>query len=546
MAGLSNGVVTFHQARYHHPWIEMDYSYNINTGVASVTWNTDSTGWFCYYFFRFYVMMRKMVNGKWVYRNTIIGGMSGSGQNIWYPGSASTTIARGDYTQCGFGVYCSAIVDGGRCDDGWGGGITLVSDYYNMGSESVKPSLALNAGCRFTDPIDGTTYSYKSRFSTGFTIDWSTSGAAPKKLAIAVFESGSSTPIYMDSYGTGAPTNPIALDGNTKSGSYEFHLGGNEQGGKWWTVKCAISTDELGETITNQWDNDYTSIQVRTVDAGTRIDFSPVSSVGTSHTFKYSSVMHTDYSKYQPLHSLQWQLTDETTGEVRTGYIFNNVAAADAGAYTYSGTYTINDIIPGHNYFLRPLSAYTSYDHTPMVTWIGYNFSSSTPPTIEVVGNTTEYSGDLILGEPDNNPAICVRLKGSYVYTCIIKIGTSISGGIVQSPAITYTSNPTSSGESRDIVINLSDSQIDTLYKTFDKSSSRTIYVSVEYYISTPGNGAGSHYVSKLLELNGNIKTCKAGVAGSPRRAKVWVGVAGKARRALIWAGVANNPRRTI
>lgn len=544
MAGLSNGVVTFTQDPYHHPWITMTYSYNINTGACSVTWNTDSTGWFCYYFFRFYIMMRKRVDGQWVQRNTIIGGMAGNGNNIWYPGSASTTIAKGDYTQVGFGVYCSAIVDGGRCDDGWGGGITLVSDWYNMGSESVKPSLSLAS--RWTDPITGNVDTNQSSSTGSFTVNWSTSGAAPKKLAIAAYAPGSSTPIYMDSYGTGSVSNPVILDGNTKSGSYTFNLGGDEKEAKWWTVSCAISTEELGETIANQWNTDYTSISIRTRDAGPRVEFTKPTCTGTSCTFSYTSRLTTDSSMPQPLHSLQWQLTDKTTGEIRTGYIFNNVSAADAGYYTHTGSCTIDNITPGHDYFIRPLSAYTSYSHAPMVTWIGWDFSSSIPPTIEAVGNTTSYSGNLILGEPDGNPAICVKIKGTYVYTCIIKIGTSISGGIVQSPCVTYTSNPTSSGDSRDVVIYLSDSQIDALYKTFEKESYRTIYVSIEYYISYAGNGSGSHYVSKTLTLNGNIKTAKAGVAGAPRRSKVWVGVAGKARRALCWAGVANKPRRTL
>lgn len=517
----------------HKPKVTAIFKYDTSTQKASVSW-TCGGYYFKYTFFRFYIRMRRKVSGEWKYTTTLIGGMSGpGGVDIWKPKdgeykTVTKSVKMGSNTQCCFCIYCSAEKDGGTCDSGWGDGPTRVTDYHNMLKESKKPTVVLTDGTKWVDPIENEEEDRISKWMEGIRVTWSTKGDAPTKLACSITRT-SDKQVVSTPY---TPSSPLVLNGKTKSGNITFD--NLQKAGSWYKVKIAIATDS--ENLSDQWDDDYTSQNFRTRDRDPYVYFENAVASGTSATFTYRSIASTGYRC--SLSTLRYQLTDKTTGTSTTGYVFQNVDDSEATSAQYTGTYTLSGLVAGHTYEIIPIADTCSLvNHVPMLYAYGTTFMGAIPPTISSITNS---GTDLIFGEPNGNPSVTVKLAGSAnVWTISLKIGTSIANGIVTSPVASVN------GIIGDNVVTLSDTALDSIYKTMSKSSTTTLYASIEYKLSD-GTNSGSAYKSATMKLLGNAKTSKVGVAGVTKRAKAWVGVAGLAKRAVFWAGVAGTPKRTL
>lgn len=522
------------QVSGHKPKITVKFKYDTSTQKASATW-TCGGYYFKYTFFRFYVRMARKVSGEWKYTTTLLGGMSGpGGTDIWKPKNGewktvSKTVSKGSNTRVCFCIYCSAKKDGGSCDSGWGDGPTRVTDYYNLLTESRKPSIVMTAGTKWTDPVTGEEEDRVSKWMEGIRVTWTSSGdSAPTKLACSITRASDNV-VVSAPY---TPTAPLKLDGKTKTGTLTFS--NLEKAGSWYKVKVAVATDD--ENLSTQWTDDYTNQNFRTRDRDPYVHFENAAASGTTATFTYRSVGNTNYAC--KLSTLKYQLTDKTAGTSTTGYIFKDVDDSEATNAMYTGTYSLSGLIAGHTYEVTPIAETCSLvNHVPMAAGYGTTFMGAIPPSITSITNS---GNDLIFGEPDGKPSITVKLAGTAnAWNITIKVGLSVANSVVTNPLVTV------SGVVGDNVISLSDSVLDAIYKTMDIYSNTSICVSIEYSLSD-GSNAGKQAKAATMKLLGNAKTSKVGVAGVTKRAKAWVGVAGLAKRAVFWAGVAGNSKRTL
>lgn len=471
----------------HSPKVTANFSYDTSTQKAAVTWTVGS-GSFKYKFFRFYIRMGRQVSGEWKYTDTLIGGMSGSGgTNIWKDGSASKTVSIGSNTRCCFCFYCSAKNDGGSCDSGWGDGVTKVTDYYNIKVETTKATLTLKSGTTWTDPVTKVNEAYISKYPDKITVHWATSGNAPKKLACNLTRISNST-VVATPYST---SSPLSLNGSTKSGDIEMKVPAN---GVNYTCKLAISSEETGETIANQWSSDYSTQNFRSRDGDPTVYFENAVTSGSSVTFQYRSIYTTDNS-YIPLATLKYKLTDTTTGTSTTNYIFQNRSSSQNGTDSYKGSYTITGITLGHQYTVEPVADTCSlYNHVAMAKGYSASFMSVSAPT---VGAITNDGNDLIHGRPEGAPAVNVVINGTAnVWNITLKIGTGISNGIVTTESMVGTLSSAVVGTNK---INLSASALTKLEQAANGAPSIRLYASIEYSLKSTGGDAGTHYSSNTM-----------------------------------------------
>lgn len=523
----------------HKPKVSARFSYNTDTQKASVSWICGGV-YFKYTFFRFYIRMRRKVDGKWKYTDTLIGGMSGpGGEDIWKPKTkdwdeaktVTKTVNKGANTQCCFCIYCSAEKDGGSCDSGWGDGVTRVTDYYKLDAATPKPTLTLAEDNQYTDPVTGELEEDQSRWMNGLKVHWAI-GGSETATSLACSLTRTSDKVVVDT--PYSPTAPLKLN-NRKSGNITFS--NIEKAGSWYLCRLAVAGDD--EKLADKWDDDFRSKRFRTRDRDPYVYFENGSMSGTSLSFTYRSISITTNYRCK-LATLRYQVRDDDTGDIGTGYIIQNREAAEGTEDTYQGSYTITGLTEGHTYTVTPIADTCSLvNHVPMAAGYGVTVQGATPPAISKIYNMAD--GTLVFGEPDGAPNIKVDLTGTAnAWSITMKIGTVIANNVVSNPVATVNAVVGTN------TISLTDAMLDALYKTMSTNSDTRVYVSIEYSLASSGSNASKQYGSNVMVLKGNAKTSKVGVAGKPRRAKAWVGVAGKPRRAVFWGGVAGKPRRTL
>lgn len=525
----------------HKPKVSAKFKYDPNTEKASVSWICNGGGgYFRYTFFRFYIRLRRKVDGKWKYTDTLIGGMSGpGGEDIWKPKTknwdnaktVTKTVKKGANTQCCFCVYCSAQKDGGSCDSDWGGGVTRITDYYKLDAETPKPTLSLAEDYQYTDPITGELDENQSKWMNRLKVHWSITGTE-KATRLACSLTRVSDKVVVD---TPYPvSSPLKLD-DKKSGDITFS--NIEKAGSWYLCTLAVAGDD--EKISDKWEDDFRSKRFRTRDWDPYVYFENGTMSGTSLSFTYRSISITTNGVCK-LATLRYQVRDDDTGTIKTGYIIKDREASEGTTDTYKGSYTITGLTEGHTYTVTPIAdTYSLVNHVPMAAGYGVTVQGATPPILGKIYNMSD--GTLVFGEPDGSPNIKVDITGTAnAWAITMKIGTTIANNVVSNPITTVNATIGTN------TVKLTDAMLDTLYKTMSTNSNTRVYVSIEYSLASSGGSSGKQYGSKVMTLKGNAKTSKVGVAGKPRRAKAWVGVAGKPRRAVFWGGVAGKPRRTL
>lgn len=523
------GNIIVHTEEGHSPWMSVDFKYDVDKKTASAVW-TCSKGYFRYYSFLFYIRFRRKVNGAWKYTQYKIGGMEGTGNNIWYSGSAAKVIDYGQNTQVAFCIYCSAEEDGGSCDSDWGSSTpTKVYGYVDLFNPSKDPSIYLDTSDRCI--IGEKTATTRTKYTDKLIIQWklpaSDTSDGVTKLACSLYNSAGDT-LIEELYTAAKPQTFSAR----KSGSITFKNG--PEVSKTYLVRLAVATEH--EDIKKAWE-DPVERKFSTAEEHPDVTFSNAICDGTTATISYRSrgVIRSSVK----LLNLSYQLYDESTKKViATKAILED--NDDTSAVAYRGTFTVSGLTPGHKYTVTPTNVTTLRDEKSANSVTGVTFSTAVPPQISTINNS---GTDLIFGEPNGDPSVKVAITGTAdAYDITLKLGTGVSSNVATGVFYTNTSAKVGTNTCK-----LTDAMLDTIYKTMKTDSTTTIYASIEYSLKGGATGgSGKDSKSAVMTLKGNAKTCKVGVSNNIRRAKAWVGVSNKPRRAVFWAGVSNKPRRTL
>lgn len=541
----------------HSPFISVSFSYNVDTGAASVNWSCGG-GYFGYYYFYFYIMFQDK-NGNQSYSK--IGGMAGSGNNIWYSGSANTTIAKGNNTKCGFGIACNCptCLSGLFNSDG---SPVLVDGWYEMVIDitTTKPVLSIQSGEYHTRPDDKIAMKLVSKYTNKVLMHWKLSGTS-KAVQLASQIQDTNLDINNGTY-THSPSNPYKFTA-TLSGDLQFSKCKHSKNGSaesllpFHRYYIRVATASTTENIVTQW-NDGTKrsrLRIRTREESPYINF-VLRGKGTDNaTIAWSSTYPTlnDYDgtyHYCRLNYLTYKVTDTTTNKVvkNNQYIVKNVEEDDVNSYY--GSFKVEGLTPGHSYKVEPQAAKTLYDRLGLGTGVSVSFSlptvtQATPPAIESVYNV---GSDLIFGEPDDDPKFYVKISGTSGQwkTMQLLCGTATDGtkqniawGNLFKANVNVGINE----------IKLSDYTLDMLYRYIQANWSNSgneghhLFFSIKYE-STDGLTTGTDTKHFDIFFKGNAKTFWVGVNGTPKRAKGWIGVNGTPKRIVSWVGVANAPKR--
>lgn len=508
----------------HVPKIFPEYSYDIETGVATVEW-TANGGYFNYEYLYFGIQFRRKVDGVWKYTSYSLGGMEYSWVRY---GKYSKTILYGSNTQVRFVAKCSAALYN-NCDAGWGSDWSADSSWYNILSETKLPTLSLKY--YHTREDDGTVKKTISAYDTKLYPQWSLTGQGAHKVQGALYDKDMNLVEMSD-------LREYSTEHNTGYYSYK-----NLDVGSYYYFKIAVANNNAipAEDINEQWEDSYVTKKFRTLEEAPYVDFYSGSSSGTSITFKFKAYYPSTQAKRR-LKELAYTVHDDTTNKdvIVDQYHFKDLTSTEAvsngNAY---GTITVTGLTAGHDYTVTPTIARTVVDGIAMQKATSVSINGAIEPSITSIYNS---GSSLIFGEPDGSPNVTVVLDGTEnVWSITLKIGTSISNGIVTNPV--YTSTKAKVGTN---TCTLTDTMLDAIYKTINTSSKTTIYTSIEYKLTSDSSVSGSAYKSKTMVLKGNAKTCRVGVSNKPRRAKIWIGVSNKPRRAVAWVGVSNKPRRSL
>lgn len=183
-----------------------------------------------------------------------------------------------------------------------------------------------------------------------------------------------------------------------------------------------------------------------------------------------------------------------------------------------SGYYTIWNLTPNTTYIIK-----TRCKRTDSQTW-------SEAGNISV----TTYDVAKITSAPDINLGDSAR---------IVKTNPSSSRNVIRIETLNpVTTIATREQTTDDMIINFTDSELDTLYKKMGGSNSITI----RYVVDTHGDTVYCHYVDRTCTLTGNQKTGHVNVSGQWKRTKRFVNVNGQWKRSVRWVNVNGIWRRCI
>lgn len=514
----------------HGPHVSATLTYNVTTGRASVKW-TCGNGYFMYKYFRFYILWRKKdKNGKWPsspdhQTKNLIGGMSGNGYtNIWHSGSATKTIkAPSGYTQFGFGIWCASPTCGSKFNN-----LHKNKGWYNLTQTTNPPEIEIKSGEQFMDS-DGVTKVEVSKYTDKIMIHWSLSGSVKAtKVATMIQEVGSG--YSHQPYPPSAPLKITAASG----GDILFDIG-NHNGvlGKLlpctsYNISLAVASDT--EDIVKQWEDDVVSDVFRTCEEAPTVYFESATSTGSTASITWRSFFPTTNTPAR-LNYLKYLIHDETTGaDVQSGYVLQDIT--DDSYNSYSGTFTVTGLTPGHIYNARPLEARSFYDLIAMGNYSIVSFRGAEAPKLVRAYNVS--SGTLVFGEPGDTPKMWIEITGS-VGAFDINLQVKANNQMVINTWVDVGTTE----------ISLDDNALDTMYKACTIDNIIPLNFAI-YYSLKGGGGNGSQSVDWNMSMQGNAKTSRVGVGNTPRRAKAWVGVGNTPRRAVFWGGVGNTPRRTL
>lgn len=532
--------------------MKISYTHTINHGAkgkCTFTYDTETkkatanfkktSGYFAYYDFAFYIffgVMKKDSNGKNKFSkktSTKIGGLHGTGENIWFDKNCSkTNVKYGSNTHVAFGYYCSKYRDGpngaqGRCTKKWDMGPTVATKAFNLIQETVSPDLELNE----SDALHPDDYDGVSKHTNKIVVKWSLpSGSTPAAKLAATIADEETGAIVQTLYST---SNPQTFSSGTRSGLLTFNTGLSVLTN--YEVEIAVASST--ENIVEKWNDESTLKSFRTrepnptVTLSDAIGLSDKSGATVYFTSKYGSMNI-------PLSDLQVHVYDDTS-QLDIAIVRVNELGGYNGAF--KGTITIPfTTLEGHKYTLTPISATTYDDEVAMGNGVAASFTVNTVPAPPEITTITNSGNSLIFGEPDGTPRIDIGVSGSTRWAVTLKAGVNgLSNGVVVNPLFSVT------GSIGTNYCGLNDTALDAIYKTINTNSQTTIYVSLEYKL-TDGNASGVVSKSAVMTLKGNAKTAKIGAGGSTRRAKCWVGVGGAAHRAVAWVGVGGTPRRSL
>lgn len=532
--------------------MKISYTHTINHGAkgkCTFTYDTETkkatanfkktSGYFAYYDFAFYIffgVMTKGSDGKSKFTkktSTKIGGLHGTGNNIWYDKNCSkTNVKYGSNTHVAFGYYCSKYRDGpngaqGRCTKKWDMGPTVATKAFSLVQETVSPDLELNED----DALHPDDYDGVSKHTNKIVAKWSLpSGSTPATKLVATITDEDTGALVQTLYST---SNPQTFPNGARSGLLTFSTGLSVLNN--YEVEIAVASST--ENITEKWNDESTIRNFRTREPNPTVTLSnPVLLPDKSGATVYFT------SKYGnmniALSTLRVHVYDDT---YQLDLTIVNVYEIGSYNGAFQGTLTIPfQAQEGHKYTLTPISAVTYEDEVGMANGISTSFTVNTVPAAPEITTITNSGNNLIFGEPDGTPRIDIGVSGSTRWALTLKAGVNgLSNGVVVNPLFSVTC---SIGTNR---CGLNDTALDAIYKTINTNSQTTIYVSLEYKL-TDGNASGVVSKSAVMTLKGNAKTAKIGAGGSTHRAKCWIGAGGATHRAVAWVGVGGTPRRSL
>lgn len=517
----------------HIPAIYPKYTYNITTQKASVTW-TVASGHFSYSYCEFGIQMRRKVNDKWKVTTTRIGGMSGANyEEKWHSGSATKTVKYGNNTQIRFVARCSANAEGGHCDAGWGSSWTGDTGWKKLNTETKDVVITLNDKDKNVNEYNNVVYDNTSKYPQQIIAHWTLEGTGCNRLVAAIYDSNDNLIKVLHSY-----NDPLTFSKATNSGNLTFT---GLTSSTWYNIRIAVANTDLNEKLDADWEDDATVKAFMTREEAPEIYFKNGVTAGTSATVYFESVAPIKKTKHR-LYCLAYTVHDDTTNKdvITNRYAFNEITSDKAvnNGHAY-GTITITGLTAGHDYTVTPTKAITTSHGVSMARGYNTKITGAIAPKITNIFNV---GSDLIFGEPNGDPSISVSISGTAnVWHITLKIGFSISNNIVVNPILIKGASVGTN------TYKLDDTALDAIYKTMAKDSTTKIYASIEYNLSATGTSGNHSATSKTMTLKGNAKTCRVGVAGVPRRAKIWIGRNGSApARAVAWVGVAGEARRSL
>lgn len=539
----------------HSPHIDIIWQYDTDTKQASVSWET-SNGFFMYYFFKLYVFFTNDVTQDQAHVE--IGGMSGSGQNIWFDGSSSTIVndaILSGKTYVAFGAYCSAETDGGTCGEHLGAGPTRITNYQKLQINSSTPRLSLHPDYIWTNGLTKKPTPKVSKDTNRLEVHWTTAGDTVKiKKVVCKIEQNNNSKNYMWVYPV---DKPLVLNGDGETFG-NFNLKDIKYNGKTlgriihntsYKITVAVATET--EDIKQKLATDSTSAVFRTRQEAPIITFTQKSFAGSSVKITWTGKFPTQneytsgYKTY--MENLYYKLYDETTQKTITTKGVAWERPKDTTDPKYTGQFTIKGLTIGHKYTVTPYSGMTSKDGVKIGSGKGCTFTCASKPTIEAVYNMND--GSLVFGEPEGSESITVEIDGSPagLESCKLNIyipkEKTLSGTedvyIVKDKDVKVGKNE----------VSLSLSALDTIYKNINPSDVITLNSIINFKVNTGGvSSTGTDDSTDTMTFKGNMRTAKVGTSNGIKRAKAWVGSTnGVPRRAIIWVGDSSNkPRRTI
>lgn len=532
--------------------MKISYKHTINhgaKGTCTFTYDTETkkatanfkktSGYFAFYDFAFYIffgVMKKDSEGKSKFSKKTsvkIGGLHGTGNNIWYDKNCSkTNVKYGTNTHVAFGYYCSKYRDGpngaqGRCSKKWDMGPTVATKAFSLVQETVVPDLELNEA----DALHPTDFDGVSKHTNKIVVKWSLpSGSTPAASLAATITDEDTGAIVETLYST---SNPQTFANGARSGTLTFDSGLDVFNNYEVEIAVASSTEKL----VDKWNDDSTLKSFRTREPNPVITLS--NPVGLSDKSGATVYFTSKYGNMNiALSSMHVYVYDNTAAaDIAT------IAVGEIGGYngTFQGTITIPFTLrEGHTYTIEPISATTYEDGVGMARGVSTSFTVNTVPPAPEITTITNSGNNLIFGEPDGSPRIDIGISGSNRWAITLKAGVSgLSNGVVINPLFSVA------GIIGTNYCGLNDTALDAIYRTINTNSQTTIYVSLEYTL-TDGNASGVVSKSAVMTLLGNAKTVKIGAGGATRRAKCWIGAGGATRRAVAWVGVGGTPRRSL
>lgn len=528
----------------HVPGISVTWTYDPDTRKATVKWKC-SGGYFRYSWFRFNIFFRyKRGKGDWPVKSYKITGMENpGGENIWKNGSGSRTfslVAVKGQTQVAFGMYCSAVYDGGSCTSNLGDGPTRVTNWTKIQQSSNTPRVYIPKAYRYLNAKDGfVTYNNICSLTNGIYVTWDVTGSNIKKMACLIQEkwgpndAANLTWVYPTSSpktysGNGVLTDTFKIDKCLRNG-----VVGPLLPAQWYDITIAVATSS--ENIADQWDDDAVSIRVRTKEEAPTVVFTAAGPATNTVEINWSATFPTR-GNGAPMYYINYKLHDDTTN---TDITTTGVALAqDASQEVSSGKFTVTGLTIGHKYTITPNGGMTQLDGVSLGTIKGCSFTAASKPILERVWNMSD--GTLVFGEPGNDASVNIRVSGTAAGVWDIEAYI----GIVQNNTARWLDHK--NVDVGDNVFKMSDAVLDAIYKAINPSSSFTFCVQLNYKLpdgSLPGYTANRY----TMYFKGNMKTAHVGVGSTGQhRAKVWVGAAGGTKRAIVWVGVGGVPRRVI